>query len=274
MALAVTLLSVSDGSPRTTPGMLAGEPPPTAVGVLAAVAGVGAATLAIYPLSHLAPYVSLSVVYLPAVLFVSAIWGLWLGLFTSLLSAAAFNFFHLPPVGRFTIADPRNWVALAAFTTVAVVASWMAGVARTRAIEAERRRVEANLAAALARELLAGADTQRALAAAAHQLSAGLGLSSASIELGLATGDERRACAVPAGRLGTDCDAAGAARAPCSRPPGASSIRSCRPSRRSSRSRCDVTRSRPRPSRRRRCDAVMTSRRLCYVPCPTTCVRR
>ena len=61
---------------------------------------MAAATLAIYPLAHIAPYVSLSVVYLPAVLFVSAGWGLPLGLFTSLLSAAAFNFFHLPPVGQ------------------------------------------------------------------------------------------------------------------------------------------------------------------------------
>ena len=34
---------------------------------------------------------------------------------TASLSAAAFNFFHIPPVGRFTIADARNWVALAAF---------------------------------------------------------------------------------------------------------------------------------------------------------------
>ena len=90
-----------------------------AVGVVAGTVAVAAATLAIYPLEHIAPYVSLSVVYLPAVLFVSAVWGLPLGLFTSLLSAAAFNFFHLPPVGEFTIADPRNWVALAAFTTVA-----------------------------------------------------------------------------------------------------------------------------------------------------------
>ena len=57
--------------------------------------------------------VSLSVVYLPAVLLVSAYWGLPLGIATSVLSAAAFNFFHIPPVGRFTISDSRNWVALA-----------------------------------------------------------------------------------------------------------------------------------------------------------------
>ena len=103
--------------------------------------------------------VSLSVVYLPAVLLVSAYWGLALGLATSLLSAAAFNFFHLPPTGRFTIADSRNWVALGAFTVVAVTVSTVAELARSRALEADRRRAEADLAAALARDLLGGSET-------------------------------------------------------------------------------------------------------------------
>ncbi len=184
---------MADGTrDAATPFLLARSRPPRTIGVLAAVVGVAVATGAIYPLSQVAPVVSLSVVYLPVVLFISAIWGLELGLFSSLVSAAAFNFFHLPPVGRFTIADPRNWVALAAFTTVAAVASWMAGIARTRTLEAERRRVEADLAAALARELLAGSDTSHALAAAAHRLSAALALPSAAIELGISDGDERR----------------------------------------------------------------------------------
>ena len=51
--------------------------------------------------------VSLGVVYLLAVLVVSVIWGAWLGVATAVLSAAAFNFFHLPPVGRFTIDRTR-----------------------------------------------------------------------------------------------------------------------------------------------------------------------
>jgi two-component system, OmpR family, sensor histidine kinase KdpD len=174
------------------PGLLSERRPPTALGLGVAAVSVAAATGAIYPLARIAPTVSLSVVYLPAVLLVSAAWGLALGLLTSLLSAAAFNFFHLPPTGQFTVADPRNWVALAAFTIVAVVASWMAELARSRAIEADRRRGEADLAAALARELLAGAETGAALAITAHRLSAALGLSSAAIELGTAAGDERR----------------------------------------------------------------------------------
>jgi two-component system sensor histidine kinase KdpD len=145
---------------------------------------VAVATAAIYPLKTLAPAVSLSVVYLPAVVLVSVYWGLLLGLATSLASAAAFNFFHIPPVGRFTIADSRNWVALAAFFLVAAVVSAMAELARSRALEAERRRAEADLAAGLARELLAGADTRSALRTTAHKVSDALAIPSAAIELG------------------------------------------------------------------------------------------
>src|ERR1700751_2293989 len=100
---------------------LGGARPPLRLGLLVAVLTVAAATGAIYALKLVAPAVSLSVVYLPAVLVVSAYWGLAMGLFTSLVSAAAFNFFHIPPVGRFTIGDSRNWVALGAFVFVAVV---------------------------------------------------------------------------------------------------------------------------------------------------------
>ena len=178
--------------PTERPGTLRASRPNLMLGIAAAVGSVAAATLAVYALKGLAPVVSLSVVYLPAVLLVSAYWGLWLGLATAFLSAAAFNFFHLPPVGRFTISDSRNWVALAAFTLVAVAVSTVADVARSRALEADRRRAEADLAAALARELLAGSETAAALAAAARRVAEALGLSSASIELGVSESSERR----------------------------------------------------------------------------------
>ena len=134
-------------------------------GIAVAIVSTALATGAIYGLEHVGPIVSLSVVYLPAVLLVSAYWGLALGLATSLLSAAAFNFFHVPPVGHFTISDSRNWVALGAFMVVAVVVSTIAELARGRALEAERQRGEADLAAVLARELLGGGDTRAALPA-------------------------------------------------------------------------------------------------------------
>ena len=176
---------------RVGAATLRNPPPSPPLGLAVAIAAVGIATLGIYFLRRIAPVISLSVVYLPAVLLISTYWGLMLGLLTSLLSAAAFNFFHLPPTGTFTIFNSRNWVALAAFTIVAVVASTIAELARSRALEAESRRAEADLAAALAHELLLGVDTRTALSGAARRVAEGLGLSSASIEQGTVSAGAR-----------------------------------------------------------------------------------
>jgi two-component system, OmpR family, sensor histidine kinase KdpD len=176
--------------------------PPAWLGLAVSGIAVGLATAAIYPLSKLAPTVSLSVVYLPGVLLVSAYWGLGMGLLASLLSAAAFNFFHIPPAGQFTVTDRRNWVALIAFMVVAVVVSAMAEVARARTLEAERGRREADLAAGLARELLLGASTIEALGSSARRVAEALAIPSAAIVLGERTGEERRSALALCGQDG------------------------------------------------------------------------
>ncbi len=162
------------------------------MGVGVVLASVAVCTAAIYPLGQVTNAASLSVVYVPAVLLVSAYWGLSFGLSTALLSAAAFNFFHLPPVGTFTIADSRNWVSLGAFVVVAIAVSAIAELARASAQESERRRVEADLAAALARELLGGSATRSALGVASRRVADGLDIPSAAIELGVVESDHRR----------------------------------------------------------------------------------
>jgi len=172
--------------------LLASEPPPRRVGAIVALAAVALCTLIVYPLAHVAPVVSLSVVYLPAVLVVSVTWGAWLGVATAVLSAAAFNFFHLPPVGRFTLQNSENWVALAAFLVVAFLASSVAEVTRARTRDAEERRREADLAAEMARLLLRGNSLAEALPTAAARLAQTLDLSSAAIEMDAVEGDERR----------------------------------------------------------------------------------
>lgn len=124
------------------------------VGVLASVACVVLATALVYPLRSLAPAASAGVIYMLGVLVVSIYWGLALGLFTSVASAVAFNFFHIPPIGTFDVAKGENWVALAVFFAAAVIASSVAEQARARAEEAERRRSEANRAVQAAMALL------------------------------------------------------------------------------------------------------------------------
>jgi two-component system, OmpR family, sensor histidine kinase KdpD len=172
--------------------LVAGRPPSRSLGAFVAVAAVAIATGLVYPLKQVAPVVSLGVVYLLAVMLVSVRWGLWLGLLTSLLSAAAFNFFHIPPVGRFTIKDSANWVALSAFVVVAVAVSLVAEFARVRTAEAEQRQRETDLAAELARLLLGAALLEEALPVAAQRLALAIGARSASIDLRAVSGDERR----------------------------------------------------------------------------------
>ncbi|MGN6372594.1 MAG: sensor histidine kinase [Solirubrobacteraceae bacterium] len=172
--------------------LLTSEPPSRRVGLLVALGLVAFSTLLLYPIKQVAPAVSLGVVYMLAVLIVSITWGAWLGVGTAVLSALAFNYFHIPPVGRLTIRDPENVVALVTFVVAAVFASSVAEVTRARAREAADRRQEADLAAEMARLLLRGGRLGEDLPTAAARLSQALGLSSAAIELEAVAGEERR----------------------------------------------------------------------------------
>lgn len=127
--------------------------PSAASGALATVAVVAAATLLIYPLKDVAPAVSLGVVYIPGVLLISTIWGWRLGLVSALLSALAFNWFHIPPTGQLEIAADKDAVALVTFGIVALASSSLAEMARARAAEAERGREETERVLGELREL-------------------------------------------------------------------------------------------------------------------------
>jgi two-component system, OmpR family, sensor histidine kinase KdpD len=168
------------------------------VGALVAAVAVAATTALVYPLAQVAPVVALGVVYLVAVLLVSSLWGGWLGVATALASALAFNFFHIPPTGRFTISEGENWVALVVFFIAALVASTLAERARARTREAQERREEADLAAEMARLLLRGSSLDEALPAVSQRLAQAFGLPSAAIELREMPGDARRV-ALPLG---------------------------------------------------------------------------
>jgi two-component system, OmpR family, sensor histidine kinase KdpD len=153
------------------------------VGLAVAVASVAAITAVNYGLRELAPPVSTGVVYLLAVLLVSSYWGLGLGLVTGFLSAAAFNFSHIPPTGEFHVADAGNWVALGVLLIAAGVTSTLAHAARERAEEAEARRREADLTTEMARLLLGGSSMEDSLRAAGRRIAAVFGLESVTVEL-------------------------------------------------------------------------------------------
>jgi two-component system, OmpR family, sensor histidine kinase KdpD len=178
----------------------------TGVGLAVALVSVAAITAINYGLRELAPPVSTGVVYLLAVLLVSSYWGLGLGLLTGFLSAAAFNFSHIPPTGEFRIAEAENWVALGVFLIAAAVTSTLAHAARERAEEAERRRLEADLTTEMARLLLGGSSTEDSLRAVGRRIALAFGLESVTVELTWIDSDSRRKAlplVVEGDRIGT-----------------------------------------------------------------------
>ena len=90
-------------------------------------------------LLHVNP-TTVAISLLLAILSVAALWGLRYALPMSVAAALCFNFFFLPPIGKLTIADTQNWVALFAFFFAAVVASNLSDRARRQTEEANRRR--------------------------------------------------------------------------------------------------------------------------------------
>ena len=80
--------------------------------------------------------------FLLAILAVSAVWGMTVSVLMSLAAILSFNFFFLPPVGTFTVADPQNWVALLAFLVTSTVGSRLSSRIRQEADIANRRRRE------------------------------------------------------------------------------------------------------------------------------------
>jgi two-component system sensor histidine kinase KdpD len=85
---------------------------------------------------------TVALTFLLAILAVSTVWGIAVSVFMSVVAMLAFNYYFLPPIGRFTVADPQNWVALFAFLVVSVLASHLATRARQKAEDASARRRE------------------------------------------------------------------------------------------------------------------------------------
>lgn len=120
---------------------------------LTAVLAVGVITTVYFRWLHVNP-TTVGFTFLLLILLVSAVWGLRCSIFLAILSTLAYNYFFLPPVLRFTIADPQNWVALLAFLFTAIIASELSERARREAVESNRRRREVERLYGFSQQLL------------------------------------------------------------------------------------------------------------------------
>ena len=111
-------------------------------GYAVAVLGVAAVTALLAPFNDRINSTTVALALLLVVLFTATYRGSGPALLASVLAMLCFNFFFLPPFYTFTIADPENWVALAAFFATAITAGQLSARAKRRAEEAEAGRRE------------------------------------------------------------------------------------------------------------------------------------
>jgi two-component system sensor histidine kinase KdpD len=92
--------------------------------------------------------------YLLLVLVIASTWGFLEAAVSSVLATLVFNFFFLPPVGTFTIADPQNWVALFSFLASSLIASRLSAQAKARTREAIERQQDLERLYSFSRSIL------------------------------------------------------------------------------------------------------------------------
>jgi two-component system sensor histidine kinase KdpD len=108
--------------------------------------------------------------YLLLVLFISTLARWTIAVTTSLAATLAIDFFFLPPLYRFTVEDPQNWVDLFAFLGVSLVANHLSSTARARQREAELRGAELGRLFEISRDIIRDTEGADAIALLARQV--------------------------------------------------------------------------------------------------------
>ncbi len=133
-------------------------------------------------LAHVNP-TTVILTYILMVLWVAAYWGFRFSVFLAVIAALAFDFYFLPPIGSFAIADPQNWIALLAFLVTAGIAGQLADRARRQTADAVQRRRDVERLYAFSQRLLATDNVAELLNAIPAYVRDGFGAKSAAIYL-------------------------------------------------------------------------------------------
>ena len=151
-----------DGQPEVAPG--------AAIGVRRQLAGVllAAVLLPLLTVVLAAGRAHLNLaddllVYLVAVVTITVLGGFWPAVLAAVAASVLLNWYFTVPIHTFTIAQPRELLALLLFVTVAVAVSSVVHLAARRALQAARAREEAASLLELAQTVLGGADSPAAV---------------------------------------------------------------------------------------------------------------
>jgi two-component system, OmpR family, sensor histidine kinase KdpD len=148
--------------------------------LVAALVALATATIALRALRDLSP-TTVALTLLLVVLAAATLARLRVAIVVSIMAMLTLNFFFLPPVGTFTIADPQNWIALFVFLLVAVIASNLSAAAQDRAREAIARRNEVTRLFDLTRDVLLTTETAGAIDVLARHVARRFELSRVAI---------------------------------------------------------------------------------------------
>lgn len=129
---------------------------------LGSLGAIAAVTAALHALPEVSPTTA-ALALLLVVLGAATLAQLRTATAVSILATLTLNFFFLPPVGAFTIADTQHWVALVAFLVVAVIASNLSAAVQDRARDAIARRNEVTRLFDLTRDVLLTTETAGAI---------------------------------------------------------------------------------------------------------------
>ena len=98
-------------------------------------------------------------IYLVLVVAATVVGGFWPGVLAAIAACLLLNWYFTKPLHTFTIAEPRNLLALVLFVTVAVAVSSVVHLAARREADASRSARETQSLLSLAQTVLGGADT-------------------------------------------------------------------------------------------------------------------
>jgi two-component system sensor histidine kinase KdpD len=115
-------------------------------------ASIAAITLVAFKLQF--PIATVGFIYLLAVIVVTISYGVWQAIFLSLIAATCLNYFFIPPIFSFTVADSRDWIALVSFQVSALVVSRLSSREQKIARDANYQRLQMKKLYELSRGIL------------------------------------------------------------------------------------------------------------------------
>src|SRR5215203_833472 len=133
-------------------------------------AGVVLATLVGIGLTAVAPVPNVSMLYLLAVVFSAARFGIWPALLASGLSFLAYDFVFIEPYYSFSVTQPHELLSLLTFLVIALLTSTIAGQAKLQAAKAAESAQVAQRLYEFAKRLSGMSDPQAVLDGAVIQV--------------------------------------------------------------------------------------------------------